>query len=176
MKLLLELTDDQYSFDYIDHTRPCARGVVINDEGHVALTKLYFTDIFGLRDYYELPGGGINKDESVEAAFLREMEEELGYRVKILAELGEISDYYNLIHRHNRNFYFMARTESYVGQRLEEKEIAWIERLSFVSIDEAIRLYEAMDDKMISGLVKRRELPILRLAQAWLEQNNKPLL
>ncbi len=170
MKLLYELQDDEYAYDYIDHTRPCARGVVINHQGEVALNKLNFTDIFGHRDYYELPGGGVNFGEDIVTAFLREIEEEVGYRVNVEAEIGEVSDYYNLIHRHNRNYYFLARTTTYVGQRLEEKETKFIEKLVWLPIEEAIACYEAMDDHMISGLVKRRELPILRLAQALLSK------
>jgi 8-oxo-dGTP pyrophosphatase MutT (NUDIX family) len=165
MKFLYELIDDQYAFDYIDHTRPCARGVVINDRGEIALNKLNFTDIFGHRDYYELPGGGINQGEDTVSAFLREIEEEVGYQVEVIKEIGEVSDYYNLIHRHNRNFYFLARTRAYVGQRLEEKETKFIEKLVWLPIEEAIARYEAMADTLISGLVKRRELPILRLAK-----------
>jgi 8-oxo-dGTP pyrophosphatase MutT (NUDIX family) len=170
MKLLYELQDDQYPYEYIDHTRPCARGVIVNEKGEIALNKLNFTDIFGLRDYYELPGGGVNMGEDTRDAFLRESEEEVGYRVAILDEIGEVSDYYNLIHRHNRNYYFLARAETYVGQRLEDKEIKFIEKLVWLPIEDAIARYEAMSDTMISGLVKRRELPILHLARELLKK------
>jgi 8-oxo-dGTP pyrophosphatase MutT (NUDIX family) len=165
MKLLYTLKDEAYPFTFIDHTRACARGVVIDENGNIALTKLLFTDIFGHRDYYELPGGGVREDETIEQAFLREMEEETGYAVSILDEIGEVSDYYNLIHRHNRNYYYLAHTINYVGQRLEPKEIDRIEQLLWVPIDKAISLFESMNDASISGLVKRRELPILKLAK-----------
>ncbi len=166
MELLYELQDDQYPFEYIDHTRICARGVVLDEHNRVALSKLLFTDIFGKRDYFELPGGGQQLGETIETCFYREMEEELGYQTELLTPIGEVSDYYNLIHRHNRNFYFLARRKDFIGQRLEPKELVWIERIIWVPLDEAIALYEAMDDHLISGLVKSRELPILKLARS----------
>lgn len=169
MKTILELIDDQYPPSKITHTRLIARGVVINDLNQVALTKILDDDKFGHRDYYELPGGGVLGDESLEQAFKREMEEELGYSVDIIAEIGEVSDYYNLIQRHNRNCYYLAKTNQYVGQRLEPKEISRIEKIVWLPIDDAISLYEKMDSLMLSGLVRRRELPILLLARQMLK-------
>ncbi len=168
MNLILKLIDDQYPKAPITHTRLIARGVVINDNGEVALTKLLFDDIFGHRDYYELPGGGLNVDETPAQALMREMEEELGFAVEIISEIGEVSDYYNLIGRHNRNFFFLAKTIKYVGQRLEPREITRIEKVVWLPFDDAIESYEKLNDIMISGLVKRRELPILKLAKQML--------
>ncbi|HOJ44954.1 MAG TPA: NUDIX hydrolase [Bacilli bacterium] len=168
MKTILELIDDQYPLDAITHTRLISRGVLINDKHEVALTKILDDDKFGHRDYYELPGGGVTDGEHPEQALIRELEEEVGYTSLIVDEIGEVSDYYNLIGRHNRNFYYLARVLTYVGQRLEDKEIGRIEKIVWVPIDEAIALYEKMDTKMISGLVRRRELPILLLAREML--------
>lgn len=170
MNIILELTDQEYPLEYIDHTRRISRGVVINEKNEIALNKLYFLDIFGQRDYYELPGGGIKDGESPGEAFRREIIEEVGYDTDTVRELGIVHDYYNLIHRENYNHYFLARTTDYLGQRLEEKERLYIERLVWVSIDEAIEIYTNMKDHKISGLVKRRELPILLLAKEYLTE------
>ena len=170
MKTILELIDDQYPRTEITHTRMIARGVVINELNQIALTKILDDDKFGHRDYYELPGGGVASGESLEQAFKREMEEELGYSVDIVDEIGEVSDYYNLIQRHNRNSYYLAKTKQYVGQRLEPKELSRIEKIVWLPIDDAIALYEKMDSFMLSGLVRRRELPILLLARQMLQR------
>lgn len=170
MKTILELIDDQYPLEEITHTRLISRGVLINDKREVALTKILDDDKFGHRDYYELPGGGVAEGEHPEQALIRELEEEVGYTSSIIAEIGEVSDYYNLIGRHNRNYYYLARALTYVGQRLEDKEIGRIEKILWVPIDEAIALYEQMEPTMISGLVRRRELPILLLARQMVNQ------
>ena len=39
----------------------------------------------------------------------RELKEELGADVEVVCKIGVVSDYYNLIHRHNINNYFLCR-------------------------------------------------------------------
>jgi len=165
MNLFAELKDDQYPFEYIDHTRLIARAVVYNQEGKIALNKIHNKDIFGVRDYYELPGGGIQQGETTAQAVVREIREEVGYEAMVTHELGEVSDYYNLIHRHNRNFFFLAKANSFVGQTLEPDELIMIEKVVWVTIDEAINLYENTSDKLVSMLVRQRELPIIKMAK-----------
>jgi len=170
MKTILQLVDDQYPQGQITHTRLISRGVLFNDKQEIALTKILEDDKFGHRDYYELPGGGLAVGEDPRQALMRELEEEVGYSCKIIAEIGEVSDYYNLIGRHNRNFYYLAQAINYVGQRLEEKEISRIEKIVWVPLETAIALYEQMAPTLISGLVRRRELPILLLVRQMLNQ------
>lgn len=164
MKINLKLKDDQYPFTYIDQVREIARAVVFNQRGEVALTKLLADDKFGHRDYYELPGGGVNTGETHEQAVLREVEEETGFEGEIVSELGIVTDFYNLIHRENHNHYYLVKAHKFIGTRLEEKEKQLIEKIVWVSIKEAQELFFRMNDSMLSGLVKRRESPILDLA------------
>jgi len=164
MKTILHLKDDQYPFTYIDQIREISRAVVFNDKGEIALTKLLADDKFGHRDYYELPGGGVQVGETFEQAALREIEEEIGFSGEIVAEIGQVIDVYNLIHRENHNHYFLIKAHEFVGTRMEEKEKHLIEKIVWVEIDEAKHLFLAMNDFMLSGLVKRRESPILDLA------------
>lgn len=170
MKLLASLRDDQYPFTYTDHVRLIARGVVYNDKKEIALIKLHGQDKFGNRNYYELPGGGVKDTETNEEAFVREIIEEVGWKVKIIAELGEVDDFYNLIHRENHNFYFLGSCLSYVGTKLEDYEKAIMEKVIWVSIDEAIAIFKNMNNQGCATLVKRRELPILILAKQKMEE------
>lgn len=173
MKIILELKDEEYPLEFIDHQRHIARGVVINELGEVALNKIYNLDKFGQRDYYELPGGGINEGETPEEAFKREILEEVGYTTEIIYPFGIVHDYYNLIHRENYNYYFLAKALVNQGQHLEEKETHYIEKLVWVPLEEAIQYFLNMKDDRISGLVKRRELPILVLAKQYLDSELK---
>ena len=171
MKQILHLQDDQYPYTYIDHVRYVSRGILLNDKNEIALNKLHGFDNFGSRDYYETPGGGKKVKETIRAALIREMREETGYEVEIIKELGMVNDYYNLIHRNNRNYYFLCKSKRFVGKILEDYENSMIEELVWVSIDKAIVLYEHMDVSGVAILVKNRELPILKKVKKILEGN-----
>ena len=172
MKLLMTLRDDQYTFCGVDHVRDVVRAIVVDEEGKIALHKLYATDMFGFRDYYETPGGGRKEGETLREALERELIEELGVKVKIVAEIGEIIDCYNLIKRENHNYFYLAEVVGYTEKHLEEKEKSLIEKTIWVGIDEAISLYNNMQNVLVGKLVKQRELPILKLAKEMLNKSH----
>ena len=165
MQLLHSLHDDQYPQANIYNPRISARGVVFNTRGEVALTHLLAEDKFGKRNYYELPGGGKRLGETVLESALREMDEELGVEANLLAKLGIIHDFYNLISQENYSYYYMFKVKKYTLSHMEERERGLIDKIVWVPLDEALKLFKAQ--LTISGvglLVARRELPILQLA------------
>ena len=170
MKEILSLEDEQYPFTYIDHVRYVSRGILLNEKGQIALMKVSGDDIFGHRDYYETPGGGKKDKESIADACIRELQEETGYSSVIIKELGIVIDYYNLIHRKNRNYYFLCKTTKFVGKNLDNYEKTMINELTWVDIDKAIELYENMGGSGVAILVKNRELPILKKVKKLLEK------
>ena len=165
MNFICELNDDQYSYDYIDHIRNVARAIGINDKNEIALIHVFGDDIFGHRDYFETPGGGVKDNELIEVAVLREILEEIGYKCKIESPIGWIKDYYNLIHRENHSYYFLLKIVEKDVQHLEEYEQTLFKEIIWVPIQEAISLYEKMPNSGVAKLVKQRELPILNLAK-----------
>lgn len=171
MKQILSLKDEQYPLEYIDHTRYIARAILLNEKNEVALIKVNGDDIFGHRDYYETPGGGKKDKEPLRKACVREVQEETGFESEIIQELGLVVDYYNLIHRRNRNYYYLARTSHYVGKHLDKYETKMLEKVIWVSINEAIRLYENMGGSGVAILVRERELPILKKVKKILERS-----
>ena len=160
-------------FKGITHTREIVRAILLDEHNNVCLEYLLDDDGFGPRDYYETPGGGIKPGESHEDAIKREIEEEVGYTCEIIAPLGEVDDYYNLIYRKNHNYYYLVRRIKKVSQHLEEDEKIRISKIIWVPIDEAIKLYENMQNVLVGRLVKQRELPILKLAKKTLQRNIK---
>lgn len=169
MKPLFKYIDDQYMFKGVTHTREIVRAILLDEKDNVCLEYLVDDDGFGPRDYYETPGGGIKEGESHEQAIQREIEEEVGYKCEIISPLGEVDDYYNLINRKNHNYYYLVRRKEKVTQHLEEDEKIRISKIIWVPIDEAIALYENMQNVLVGRLVKQRELPILKLAKTTLQ-------
>ena len=101
-------------------------------------------------------------NESFEEAVLRELDEEVGVKSHIIAFVGEIEDYYNLIFRKNINRYFICKIDEITRIHHVSEGDSMIKDLLFVPLEEAISLYEKMSDYGVSKLVKQRELPILK--------------
>jgi 8-oxo-dGTP pyrophosphatase MutT (NUDIX family) len=89
MKLLatinLENIDEDKTTNF--EIRHAARAVVIDENKNVALLPV------SKGNYYKLPGGGIDKGESIIDAVKRECIEEIGCEIDIVEELGEIFEY-----------------------------------------------------------------------------------
>lgn len=162
--IYLELTDNEYPFSGFTHTREVARGIVFDERGRVAIHRVFRDDAFGRQGYFETPGGGVDDGESFEEALRRECLEELGAVVEIGEEIGEVKDAYHLIGRRNVNRYYFASIKERAEKHFASLGDTYIQETLFVPLEEAISRFEAMDDHGVSGLVKRRELPILREA------------
>ena len=173
MPKVFKFKDDQYMFKGITHTREIVRAVLLDEHNNVCLEKLKDDDGFGPRDYYETPGGGIKPGESHGDALHREIREEVGYECEVLEHIADVHDYYNLIGRKNYNYFYLVRRLEKVEQHLEPDEKIRIEKIVWVPIDEAIKLYENMQNVLVGKIVKQRELPILKMAKEILEKKAK---
>lgn len=168
MKIVAKLSDSEYPVQGFTHTREIVRALVLDEKGNVAIHNVVRNDRFcptGPQSYYETPGGGVDEGETDEIAIHRECQEELGYDIEIVKELGEVDDDYNLIGRHNKNHYYLAKRTRYIGKHFVSEGDSLIKATLWIPLEEAIHLYETMPDHLVSGLVKRRELPILLLAK-----------
>ena len=172
MPVQLKLRDTCYPEKEVTHVRLIARGIVLDEQNRVALHYLHRNDIFGDQYYLETPGGGVDEGESFEQAVCRECEEELGYRVEILAYLGEVNDFYNLIGRENHNRYFLCRRASEVGIHFASSGDTLIQETRYVPLEEAIALMASQSEEGVAGLVKQRELPILKEASHYLKNGS----
>lgn len=166
--LIKELEDDQYPYDYIDHQRIIARGIILNENNEVALIYIKGKDIFGERDYYETPGGGVNDGEDLYEGVLREVEEETGFKCEVIKELGYVKDYYNLIHRENLSYYFLLRFVSKGDTHLEFYEQEMFKGVYWFKLDDAIKVMNKKGTSGVAKLVKEREVPILKLSKLFI--------
>jgi ADP-ribose pyrophosphatase len=80
----------QGTWEYVSRTRNVTAAVILAiDEGHVLLVEQYRVPV-GAR-CLELPAGLVGDEtegEEIEAAAIRELEEETGYRARRMADLG----------------------------------------------------------------------------------------
>ena len=165
-ELRLELEDGEWPLTYTDHDRQIVRAIVFDDEGWFYFVRAHRNDDFGKATLIETSGGGVETGEDLLSAVRRELGEELGARVEVLCKIGVVSDYYNLIHRHNINHYYLCRALSFGEKHLMPDEISDF-HLSTLRLtgDEAETEYRRRACTPIGRLIAARELPVLRRAR-----------
>ena len=68
--------------------RVSARGIIIEDKEVYLMFRRRILDDGSIKEYYVIPGGGINDNESLEDCLKRELKEELSIDIKINSYLG----------------------------------------------------------------------------------------
>ena len=165
-EIMLELVDNEWPLEYIDHDRVIARAIVFDDEGYFYFVRAERDDLFGKATLIETSGGGVECGEELNDAILRELREELGANTEIICKLGVVSDYYNLIHRHNINNFFLCRALSFGEKNLMQDEIEYFHLSTLkLTYDEAVAEYERCASTKLGRVIYNREMPILKMAK-----------
>ena len=165
-EILINLQDDEWPLNYADHDRPIARAIVFDDDGYFYFVRAIRDDDFGRACVIETAGGGVEAGENPDVAIFRELKEELGVEVDLLCKIGIVSDYYNLIHRHNINNYYLCRVISFGEKNLTEDEVNQYHLSTLkLTYDEALREYEKCRDFPLGRLIANREVPVLKKAK-----------
>ena len=165
-ELHLSLQDTEWEYTYTDHDRQIARAIVVDDAGGFYFVRAHRDDEFGTATLIETSGGGVEPGEDLQDAIRRELREELGAEVEIVCTIGTVSDFYNLIHRHNINHYFLCRVRSFGKTHLTEDEIRRYHLSTLrLSYEEAVAEYARCACTRIGRLLKNRELPVLQWAR-----------
>ena len=148
---IAEISDADLGFndprdDDTARVRFCVRILLVNDKREVCVIK---SEKHG---YLQIPGGGIEQNESIEEALSRETEEETGYLIKNIAPLGYLIEN----RQDKRNEYSWGKVISFVfaanvaglgqlnyteGEALEEFHPYWI------NLDELISIYKQNEGK-----------------------------
>lgn len=171
-ELNLHLQDEEWTLEYIDHDRTVVRAIVFDDFGYFYFVRALRNDNFGKAVLIETSGGGVEQGEDLETAIIRELKEELGANVEILCKLGVVEDYYNLIHRHNINNYFLCKVFSFGEKNLTEDEINSFHLSTLkLTYEEACTEYQKCSVTKVGRLVANREVPILQYAKQILDEN-----
>ena len=131
---------DNLKLDGTSIKRKAVRAVILKD-------KMLFMVYLNATNEYKFPGGGVNIDETIEEALIREVKEETGASVKRIGNrIGQITEYNREENDYIDYFkmvsdYYEVEIEEEVGeQKLDpyEKELEFEPR--WISIEEALKV------------------------------------
>lgn len=170
-EIKIELQDTQWKKEYIDHDRNIVRAIVYDENRMFYFVRAVRDDEFGKATLIETSGGGVENGEDLITAVKRELKEELGVSVDVVCKIGIVSDYYNLIHRHNINNYFLCKIKSFGQKNLTQDEIEKFHLSTLkMSYEEAVIEYENRKNSKLGTLIANRELPVLHRAKEILDK------
>ena len=170
-EIKIELQDTQWKKEYIDHDRNIVRAIVYDENRIFYFVRAVRDDEFGKATLIETSGGGVENGEDLITAVQRELKEELGVSVDVVCKIGIVSDYYNLIHRHNINNYFLCKIKSFGQKNLTQDEIEKFHLSTLkMSYEEAVIEYENRKNSKLGTLIANRELPVLHRAKEILDK------
>ena len=176
MRFLGRITDRQVTGEELGLvqriSRYGSRGVIINDQGKIALMYLSKMRI------YKLPGGGMLYGETKEEAFIREVREETGYPVEILTELGSIEEHKARNHYLQHSYCFVAKVcGPSVGNALSANEKRLGFQLRWFTPKQAgFRMQKNQCIDYTMKYILLRDRIILREGLLWLKKNPQPIL
>lgn len=168
MKLLREITPEDIGIkqngkvDFMK--REAARAVTFGVDGKVALLNV------SKSSYHKIPGGGIEEGENIELALQREIQEEVGARVKITDEVGEIIE--KKIYEDGHGL--IQKSYCYIGEIIPElKSPEYTDdeanlgfKLVWTDLDEAIKILETDKPLDYQGkYIQIRDLTFLKEAK-----------
>lgn len=159
----MELFIDHKNYDANsedESTRVTARGIIKRGD-----TYLFIFNKYG---EYHLPGGGVESDEELIEALIREIEEETGYLIEkdsiqkwihvVERRKGRITEIFNM-----ESYYFFCDVKDEMGTRkLDEFEIEEEYQTVWVTLEEAIKRDEELL-KTERGPLMVRDIKIIKL-------------
>ena len=134
--------------------RESGRAIIIDNDEVILMFRRRIID--GItKEYYAIPGGGIETGETKEAATIREIKEEFNLDIEILSYLGTVEDEKNIGYAFNTKI--IGGNLKLGGEELEhnnESNYYEIQRIKLNEIDN-IELFEE-NRKLIEKAAKER--------------------
>lgn len=134
--------------DIVWKERPTGKAVLLNEDGEIALIGNK------VNDFFLLPGGGIEADESILDGIRRECREETGCEIEIQDALGVTEDFRSRDSKHCISFGYSAKVISYGTPTLTTNEADIGAYVKWLSLPEAIEVLRIQEEKVRAGEVK----------------------
>ncbi|MBO7639707.1 MAG: NUDIX hydrolase [Treponema sp.] len=174
-ELYLEHKDTEWPLESINHDRNVVRAITYDEDGFFYFVRVDRDDLFGKAKHIETVGSGVEEGEDLEEALRCELKEELGASIDIIAKIGVVSDFYNVIHRHNITNYYLCKVTSFGKTEMTPEEINEFHLTrAKLTYEEAVNEYERCNDTKIGRLICRRELPVLKRAHDLMHDCRRP--
>jgi ADP-ribose pyrophosphatase len=110
------------------------------------------------KNMFQFPAGGVNKDETPEAAAVRELEEETGYKCGKLTSLGKSAAYPTKVTGYHHLFF--AEDVTPTGQKMDDENE--LTRIYLITPEELVGLIDdgkfEVSDSLVAGLMVLRRL------------------
>ncbi|HEX9059062.1 MAG TPA: NUDIX hydrolase [Clostridia bacterium] len=144
--------------------RRAVRCVVFDNEENVAL--LYVPT----GEYYGLPGGGVDQEETFDEGVVRECKEELGCDIELVKTLGRTLEYRKKHTLINESHGYMSRVVGEKGSPIligDENEDEKNSEIVWMRLEKAIELMEQIPEQenLYNQYCNERDLAFLRKAQ-----------
>ena len=172
-RLIAEISDDDFGFDNPKPTkgnkiRFNVRCVLKNDKGEICVIK---SEKYG---YVQIPGGGINDEETITDALRREIQEEAGFLIINIEPIGYILEKREDAQNHHDwnkaiSYVFSASLGKEVGTNYAEDESVDDFRPIWMTLDQFIAEKEELKNKAnsYSGYFSdKRDLEIAKFFRA----------
>lgn len=168
MELLAELTEldiglkgEGSTSDLKLQIRKASRAVVINESNKIALLFV------SKKNYHKLPGGGIEQNENVYEALVREVYEEVGAEIKVILDVGVIIEYRDQHELMQVSYCYLASLENMLeAPSLTEEEQSNGFMLKWVPIEEAILLvHNDKPEDYVGRFIQKRDFTFLTKAR-----------
>lgn len=168
MQLLKEFTekDLKISKQGIDFgmsykVRQAARAVAIDKNGNLPI--LFDAE----HNIHKIPGGGVDRGETISQALKREVKEESGCSIKVLGEIGLTIEYRNRINILQLSYCWLTQVQGKVVEpQFDQEEIAGGFELKWLKLDEAIKLFKKDKPRGYTGpFMWQRDLLFLQKAK-----------
>jgi len=168
MKIICKIIDSDFGFKKkkcIFRRRKAARAVVLH-KNKVALMRIT------KKGYLTLPGGGIEKNESIKSALLREVKEETGCKVKIVKELGMIEEKRTHVKLHQISYCFLVKVIKKGKPDFTDEEVGSKTKLIWAPIEKVISKLNIDQNFDYQGkFMAKRSIAIVQNAVDYLNKN-----